>query len=377
MKALVTVVRILVGVLFIFSGLIKANDPLGLAYKMDEYFAVWHWDWATPYSLYLSITMNVFEIIAGIALLLGFKPRLFTWLLLLLIIFFTFLTGYAVLSGKIKTCGCFGDCIPLKAYQSFIKDLVLLLLIVFLFVKRNLITAFLSPRINLIILLFFTGFFTFGQMNVLQNLPYVDCLPYAKGKNLLQEMEPPPGSIPDSTVTLFKYNKAGKEISFDASNFPDDFSDSLYQFVGRETVVVREGNASAKIEDFALYAASGEDTTKAILANRGKYLFFFAKDFNGQQPTWQELFSKIYLKSRDKRVPMYLITNQPLKAQQYFNESNHFGIPVLTCDGTVMKTFLRTKTGIVAMNGATVAGKWPEAKMNDVIAFLNTAGAER
>eukprot|EP01035_Chromulina_nebulosa_P053230 gene53230-72727_t len=81
---------------------------------MDEYFAVWGWDGASAYSLYLSLTMNVFEIVAGIALLLGFAPKLFTWLLLLLIIFFTFLTGYAVFSGKIKTCGCFGDCIPLQ-----------------------------------------------------------------------------------------------------------------------------------------------------------------------------------------------------------------------------------------------------------------------
>ena len=373
MKALVTIVRIIVGVLFIFSGLIKANDPLGLAYKMDEYFAVWHWEWATPYSLYLSITMNVFEIVAGIALLLGFKPKLFTWLLLLLIIFFSFLTGYAVFSGKIKTCGCFGDCIPLQAYQSFIKDLVLLLLIVFLFIKRNTIKSLLPPRISLVIILFFIGFFTFGQISVLQQLPYVDCLPYAQGKNLLEQMQPPPGSIPDSTVTLFKYTKDGKEISFDALNFPADFDDTKYQYVGRETVVVRKGNAVPKIQDFALYAASGEDTTKAILNSKGNYLFFFAKDFDGNQPRWLELFSKIYLKAREKRIPMYLVTNQPVKAQQYFNNSNHFGIPVLTCDGTVMKTILRTKTGIVAMNDATVAGKWPETNMNDVIGFMNAA----
>lgn len=373
MKVFVTIVRIIVGVLFIFSGLIKANDPLGLAYKMDEYFAVWHWDWASPFSLYLSITMNVFEIVAGIALLLGFKPKLFTWLLLLLIIFFTFLTGYAVLSGKIKTCGCFGDCIPLQAYQSFLKDLVLLLLIVFLFIKKDLIKPLLPIRWSLFLILFFTGFFTFGQLNVLQQLPYVDCLPYAKGRNLLEEMQPPPGSIPDSTVTMFKYTKDGKEVSFDASSFPDDFDETKYQYAGRETVVVRKGNATPKIQDFALYAASGEDTTKAILESNKTYLFFFAKDFNGSTSEWQELFSKIYLKARDKRIPLYLVTNQPKHAQAYFNESNHFNVPVLTCDGTVMKTILRTKTGIVAMNGATVAGKWPEANMNDVIKFMNDA----
>src|SRR4030095_9910431 len=99
----------------------------------------------------------------------------------------------------------------------------------------------------------------------------------------------------------------------------------------------------------------------------------FAKDFEGNQPRWLELFSKIYLKAREKHIPIYLVTNQPVKAQQYFNNSNHFGIPVLTCDGTVMKTILRTKTGLVAMNDATVAGKWPEGNMNDVIAFINNS----
>jgi uncharacterized membrane protein YphA (DoxX/SURF4 family) len=371
MKALLTAVRIIVGVLFIFSGLIKANDPLGLAYKMDEYFAVWGFDWASDYSLFLSITMNVFEIVAGIAILLGFAPRLFTWLLLLLIIFFTFLTGYAVFSGKIKTCGCFGDCIPLEAYQSFIKDLVLLVLIVFLFIKRNAIRAFLPARINLIIILFFMGFFSFGQMNVLKHLPYVDCLPYAQGKNLIEQMEPPAGANPDSTTIIYTYTKDGKDVSFDINNFPDDFDDEVYTNMRRKDVLVRKGNATPKIADFALYSASNEDTTKQFLSQEGFYILFFAKDFDGTQPKWLDMFGKIYLKAKQKQVPMFLVTNEPAKAEAYFNQSNHFAIPVLRLDGTVMKTVLRTKVGLVTFNGPVVAGKYAEQDMNDIIKVLN------
>ena len=369
MKTLVTVARILVGILFIFSGLIKANDPLGLAYKMDEYFNVWHMDWASAYSLVLSITMNVFEIVAGIAILLGYAPKLFTWLLLLLIIFFTFLTGYAVLSGKIKTCGCFGDCIPLQAYQSFIKDLILLALIIFLFINKQLIRPLLPPRVSLVIILFFTSFVAFGQLNVLKVLPYVDCLPYAKNKNLLEQMQPPPGSVPDSSVTMFRYTKNGKEVKFDANNFPADFNDTLYQYAGRETVVVRQGTPP-KIQDLAFYGASGTDTTKEILSQPGNYLLFFAKDFEGQQPEWLDQFSAIYLSAREHRIPLFVVSNQPVKAGAWFNQTNHFNIPVLTCDGTVMKTFLRSKTGVVAMKGATVINKWPASKLNDVLPYL-------
>src|SRR5271154_761304 len=120
MKILINISRIFVGILFIFSGLIKANDPLGLSYKMQEFFEVWNIHWLDNFTLGFSILMIVFEIVAGVSVLLGWRMRLFSWLLLLLILFFTFLTGYAFLSGKIKECGCFGNCIALTSGQSFV-----------------------------------------------------------------------------------------------------------------------------------------------------------------------------------------------------------------------------------------------------------------
>src|SRR5256885_4552903 len=137
MKIVLSIVRILVGLLFIFSGLIKANDPLGLSYKMQEFFEVWGWNGWNDYTLPLSTILISFEIIAGVAVLLGWQFRIFSWLLLLLIICFSFLTGYAVLSGKIKECGCFGDCIKLTAQESFMKDVVLTALILVLVIFRN------------------------------------------------------------------------------------------------------------------------------------------------------------------------------------------------------------------------------------------------
>src|SRR5882762_7049424 len=135
MKSLINIARFIVGVLFIFSGLVKADDPLGLSYKMQEFLEVWHFHWLDNYTLAFSVLMIVFEIVAGVAILLGWRMKLFSWLLLLLIVFFTFLTGYAYLSGKIRECGCFGNCIPLTAGESFTKDLVLLALILFLFIN--------------------------------------------------------------------------------------------------------------------------------------------------------------------------------------------------------------------------------------------------
>src|SRR6185436_16977782 len=162
MKILINIARVIVGVLFIFSGLVKANDPLGLGYKMQEFFEIWNeslakgwfifnhlfirlFDFLHDHSLALSVIMIAFEIIAGVALLFGWYMRLFSWLLLLLIIFFTFLTGYAFLSGKFKNCGCFGDCLPITPLTSFLKDVVLTLLIFFLFYHRRKIKPLFTP----------------------------------------------------------------------------------------------------------------------------------------------------------------------------------------------------------------------------------------
>jgi uncharacterized membrane protein YphA (DoxX/SURF4 family) len=139
MKPAISISRILVGALFIFSGLVKANDPLGLGYKMQEFFEVWNmglskgsfflnhtlinlFNFLHEHSLALAVFMIAFELIAGAALLFGWKMKLFGWLLLLIILFFTFLTGYAFLSGKFKNCGCFGDCLPITPKTSFLKD---------------------------------------------------------------------------------------------------------------------------------------------------------------------------------------------------------------------------------------------------------------
>src|SRR3982751_1900592 len=106
MKALTLIARIIVGVLFIFSGLVKANDPLGLSYKMQEFFEIWGITRFDHHTLWLSVSMNAFEIIAGFAILVGWRVALTSWLLLLLIIFFTFLTGYTYVTGQPVNCGC-------------------------------------------------------------------------------------------------------------------------------------------------------------------------------------------------------------------------------------------------------------------------------
>ena len=196
MKYFLWAIRIIVGVLFIFSGLVKANDPLGLSYKMDEFFEVWGMFWAMPLSLPMSIAMIAFEIIAGVAVLLGYAYRVFSFLLLLLITFFTFLTAYVLFSGKIKECGCFGDCIPISNWDTFWKDVILLSIRIdtSLSIVIELNRCYLVTQVRRLMIL--TAFFSFGiQVYALEHLPFYDCLPYKEGVDVVEDRKIPEGAI--------------------------------------------------------------------------------------------------------------------------------------------------------------------------------------
>lgn len=373
MKILLGIVRIIVGVLFIFSGLVKANDPSGLSYKMQEFFDVWGWSFLNDYSLAFALLMNTFEIVAGVAVLLGWRMRLFSWLLLILIIFFTFLTGYAVLHpDKIKTCGCFGDCLPLTPMQSFIKDLILTVLILFIFIKRNVIRPLFSTTINAVLLSASLLFCIIAQAYVLKHLPVVDCLPYKPGNNIVEKMKIPEGALPDSFAITFKYKKAGKDVEFDMNNFPADFNDSTYQFVDRYQKLIRQGTALAPITDFNLVSLSGTDTTAAILDQPNPYVLLFLKDSRTAEKDWATHAEEVAKVCQQKQLPLFVVTaTVDLAKQQLKNTSN---IQFLTCDATVIKTAARVNPTYFIMKQAVVLSKHANSdykKAIDQVSVLN------
>lgn len=351
MKTTLLIIRWIVGLLFIFSGLIKANDPLGLSYKMQEFFEVWGWNGLHDYTLAMSVLMNVFEVVAGVAVIIGWGMRLFSWLLLLLIIFFTFLTGYALFSGKIKTCGCFGDCLPLTPAQSFGKDIFLLVLILVLFAARKKIHSSVKPAAAVLLLLLVTAGTTYGQFYVQKHLPFIDCLPYKAGNNILEQMKTPAGAVPDSFSIVFKYEKNGKQMEFDQSGFPADF-DSTYKFIDRHDKLVKKGNGlQAKIVDFSLQTTDGLDTTQELLGYPNPYILVMAKDMESTD-TWKAGFERVVQAASQKKIPVFLVTANAGKAAAIFP-----GATILTCDATVIKTAARVVPTYLLMQKATIIDK--------------------
>lgn len=354
MKKTVLIIRWIVGLLFIFSGLIKANDPLGLSYKMQEFFEAWNWHGLEDFTLPVSFAMNIFEVVAGVAIIIGWRMKLFSWLLLLLIIFFGFLTGYASYSGKIKTCGCFGDCLPLSPEQSFTKDMILLALILVVFAWRKKISSSVKPFIAVVLLLICTAGTVYFQMYVLKHLPVLDCLPYKAGNNILQQMEKPAGAVPDSTVMIFKYQKAGKDFEFTEDNLPDDID--TYEFIDRTDKIIRKGNDTPPISDLALYNGSGTDTTQALLHKDGYYVLLVAKDFSTQSDWDNADLKSLQQKLAQKNIPLFLVTADKQKGSNYVANNKDFNL--LICDYTVLKTAARVNATYFVMQGADIKSKF-------------------
>ncbi len=382
MKSILTVSRYIVGILFIFSGLIKANDPLGLAYKMQEFFEVWAdsgWmpgfmHWLSQYALSFSVIMIALEIVIGVSVLTAWKMHFFSWLLLLLTIFFTFLTAYAHLSGKFRSCGCFGDCIPLTPRTSFIKDIILMLLVLIIFFFRKKIKSSLSTP-GCVSILLLSIVFSFGiQWYVLKHLPLVDCLPFKKGNNLPEQMEIPAGAIPDSTVITFRYKKDGATVEFTADDFPEDFDDSLYHFVKRYDKLIRKGNAEPAIHDFVLTTPSGNDTALQLLKSPGYFSFLFIKD-NPGRGEWTKSLNGIFSVLQQQRIPLFIITNNADDIAPYFvNVPDAF---FLKCDVVPIKTAARANPTLYLLRQGTVQNKWGYADWDKAVKNVERISIEK
>jgi uncharacterized membrane protein YphA (DoxX/SURF4 family) len=369
MKLIVNAARIITGALFIFSGLVKAIDPLGLSYKMQEFFEAWVAGGFLPglmnylyqYSTAFSLVMITLEVAVGVALLLGYRIKLTAWITLLLMLFFTFLTSYVLFSGKIRACGCFGDCIPLTPEQTFSKDIILLLLVIIILAGRKHIKPLFANRVNFILLLLSVIATVLLQWWVLKHLPLVDCLPYKKGNNIVTLMKMPPNAVPDKYDYTFVYEKDGQKKEFDTKNLPD----SPWTFVDRKQVLVQKGkNNVPLINDFKLTSQYGNDSTQAILSQTGKYYLLYIKsmdDYSVQAEADLRLAERL----TKANIPFYIVSSQPDKAIARFSKLAAQP-PVFTCDVTAIKTAARCNPTLYLMEGPVVQQKWAGADLSKV-----------
>ncbi|MEM6643287.1 MAG: BT_3928 family protein [Bacteroidota bacterium] len=346
MKILQEFSRYAVGALFIFSGIIKVNDPVGTEIKLTEYFQVFATDiapffeWFVPASLFLSVFLSVLEVILGIALLIGYRMRFTAWTLLSMIVFFTFLTFYSAYFDKVTDCGCFGDAIKLTPWQSFKKDLILLVFIGIIFWKRKSFTSLMSPKAREIIILGFSALLVFVSIYAINHLPFVDFRAYKIGNNI-------PALMQNSEPLRYRYimEKDGKEYEFDT--YP---TDEEYKYLGTELL---NPEAAAKITDFNVWQGDN-DFTSSIL--QGTKLLIVIHQV--EKASLEKIDRLRNLTYNYPEFETAILTSSGYETFEAFRHQHQLGAPYYFADATVLKTMIRSNPGVILLENGTVVAKW-------------------
>lgn len=362
-NGLVWFCRIAVGLLFIFSGLIKANDPLGFSYKLEEYFEVFHMTWLNSFALSMAVILCALEMILGFALLVGARAVKVVWGLLLLIIFFAFLTFYSAYFKVVQTCGCFGDAIPLTPWQSFTKDLILLLLVLVLFVNRKSIKSLTNAKtgdkllIGAAVVSVGFGLYTYNF------LPVVDFLPYKVGANILQEMKTPPGAVPDEFEVTYnlknKKTKATKTMTDKEYLKSGIWKDTNWEVQGNpESRLIKKG-FEPKIRDLNIQDAQGNNYNEELLSSPFYSLVIVAYDLGHTNEDAVNRINAlaINLTQNYNTRTIFLTSNAPEQAQ-HFAKDHKLVSELFYADGVPLKTMVRSNPGIILLKNGTVVNKW-------------------
>lgn len=353
MKVIVNISRIFVGVLFIISGLIKLNDPLGFSYKLQEYFGtdVLNLPFLEPYALGIAIFVVVFEVILGVFLLIGYKPKFTIWSLLLMIVFFTFLTFYSAYFDKVRDCGCFGDALKLTPWESFTKDVILLVLIIIIFLGiRHIKPLFSKFGVTLVALLSFIFCLWFGY-HVLMHLPTVDFRAYKIGNNIQEQMSTPPGAQKPVIEYSWKFNINGEEKIF-TTNGSYPTVDGKYISVDYKTI---EEGYVPPIQDFSI-ETDDENLTEEFLAEP-KLVMVIMYDLRKAEWEGVEKLKSMSDAALKKGYKVIGLTSSGGDAKAQFKADNNLNFDFYLCDEKVLKTIVRANPGIVVLNKGTVKQK--------------------
>ena len=355
--------RLFVGILFIISGLIKLNDPMGFSYKLEEYFGepVFNMPIFVPYSLAIALFLVILEVVLGVMLLIGYKSKFTIWSLLLLIVMFTFLTFYSAYYDVVKDCGCFGDALHLTPWQSFTKDIVLLFFILILFFNKNLIKPLFPNSVQNI--LAFTSILLCALMGywVLNHLPLKDFRPYKVGTNIKKAMEIP-DSAPKSVVEMvFIYNVNGVNKEYtekDLMSIPEGA-----KFVDRKDKVIVQGYLPP-IHDFKL-ELDGQDNTQLILSKE-KTLLIVAYNLEKSNPEGLLKLKKLYQDATAKGYYVALLTGSTKEVIDAVKKKYGFTFDFLFCDEIPLKTLERANPSIVILHYGTIIQKVHHNDINDL-----------
>jgi len=347
--------RLLIGGVFIFSGLVKAVDPVGFALKIEEYLASFGLEGLQAFSSILSFNIIAVEFALGVCILMGVYRRYSTFLVLLFMAFMTPLTLYLALFDPVSDCGCFGDAVIITNWETFYKNVVLLAASIFIFIYNQRIFSFFTHKaywfVGLFAYLFCIGF----SYRNYYHLPIIDFRPYKIGANIPYLMSIPEDAPEDEYTYSFIYEKDGVKKEFGLNNYPADDPD--WTFVESKTELVKEGYVPP-ITSFDLYNEEGDNLSEEILNNdQAVFLLILSKVEKANDERIDDI-NNVYDYAVDKHIPFYAVSGSSVSEIEIWSDRTGAEYPFLIADETFLKTIIRSNPGLLLLRSGTILKKW-------------------
>lgn len=356
--------RFLLAGTFLFSGFIKANDPLGTVYKIQDYFEAWGlFSLNSGLFVYaLALGIGIIEFLLGIYLFFGIRRRFAPFATLILLSLMTPLTLWLAIDNPISDCGCFGDAVLLTNWETFLKNIGLLIAAISIFKWSRHLFKLVTGKVDWIISLYSTLFIIFFSLFCLRYLPVFDFRPYHLGADIRKGMEIPEGVKLTSYETIFTYQKGEEKKDFTIDRLPND---TTWKFVDSKTVVKEKGYEPT-IQNFNITAQDdGSNLTDSILSN-GNYTFLLIAPWLHQaDDSGMDLINEVYDYSVENGYSFYCLTASNEQDIATWQENTGAEYPFAIADEITLKTMIRSNPGLMLLQKGVVLNKWSVSNLPD------------
>jgi len=341
--------RILTGLVFILSGFVKGVDPLGTSYRLEDYFQVFHMTWLMPSALFFSILLCVFEFALGVALLFSIRLKVTAWILLIVASFFTVLTFFDALNNSVADCGCFGDALKLTNWETFYKNIVIMVLTVIIFSRRKRTVPCFLPKNEIRFISITIAIFSAFCVYSYTMLPVIDFLPYKTGSRMVNEVAPTP-----QIYLTYKNKKTGATKEYLSPNFPwkDSVWMSEWEFVSQRVNTITE-NEMIYIQDF-----HGIDVTREILSNKDGQLLIVCYDIDKASIKALSKVIELGNKATQRYLRTVMLTSTLARNHNFISVPVPMHYEFYNADDVQLKMLVRANPGIVLLKNGVIMGKW-------------------
>ncbi|GAB1415975.1 DoxX family protein [Paludibacter sp.] len=354
------ILRLILACVFIFSGTVKAIDPLGTVYKIEDYLIAFDGFFvnltfaAFPFAILLITT----EILIGLSLLFQVYFNFFSWATLVFMLIITPLTYYVAVNNPVTDCGCFGDAIKISNWTTFYKNMILLVLAIALLIFNNRFRKIFVPSVELVMVILFIATSIGFMIYNLTHLPVIDFRPYKVGVNIPDAMSIPADAPTDQYEYNFVYEKEGIRKNFGINELPD----STWKFVSQETKLIKEGY-KPPIHDFAILTSNFDDVTDEVLSYSGKSVIIVMYDL-GKTSESGIYKVKDYIAKLVPSIKVFALTASTSTEIQEFKNKYKIAFPFYKTDPITLKTIIRANPGVVVIQNGTILEKYNGARLS-------------